>query len=60
MRAFVRALEQRGETYFPPFYIARDYLSLILSSYIETAVIYDEYGEVIADCGLRPARGDHP
>jgi hypothetical protein len=39
MRAFVRALEQRGETYFPPFYIARDYLSLILSSYIETAVI---------------------
>ncbi len=60
MRGFVGALEQRGETYFPAFYIDKSLLSLILSSDMETAVIYDEFGELLAECGLRPARGDHP
>ena len=50
LRQFVGALEQRGETYFPPFYIGKDSLALILGSETETAVVYDEYGDVFAEC----------
>jgi len=52
MRGFVGALEKRGETYEPQ-YIDSDLLDLILSTPMETAVVYDENGDVLAECGRR-------
>ena len=50
MRGFVGALDQRGET-FVPDYITEDDLEEILSTPMETAVIYDENGDILAECG---------
>lgn len=50
MRAFVGALGQRGWTYGAQF-IDQDDLDAILASPMETGVIYDEYGDVLAECG---------
>lgn len=60
MRRFVTALKQRGETYFPSFYVDKNHLALILSSEMETAVVYDEHGEVLATCGQHSPAGDRP
>jgi hypothetical protein len=50
MRSFVGALEQRGATYTAQ-YIGQDLLDYILSTPMETAVVYDEDGDVLAECG---------
>jgi len=50
MRSFVGALEKRGETYDAQF-ISQSELDAILASSMETAVIYDENGDVLAECG---------
>ncbi len=50
MRGFVGALENRGESYTAAF-ITQDELDAILASPMETGVIYDENGDVLADCG---------
>lgn len=53
MRSFVGALEQREETYSAT-YIDQGMLDWILESPMETAVFYDENGDVLAACGQRP------
>jgi hypothetical protein len=50
MRSFVGALEKRQETYDAQF-ISQSELEAILASPMETAVIYDENGDVLAGCG---------
>jgi hypothetical protein len=50
MRSFVGALEKRQETYDAQF-ISQSELEAILASPMETAVIYDENGDVLAECG---------
>jgi len=50
MRGFVGALEKRNETYTAEF-ITQAELDAILASPMETAVIYDENGDVLAYCG---------
>lgn len=50
MRGFVGALEKRDETYTAEF-ISQAELDAILASPMETGVIYDENGDVLADCG---------
>ncbi len=50
MRSFVGAIEKRGETYEAE-YITQSELDAILASPMETAVVYDENGDVLAECG---------
>ena len=50
MRAFYGALEQRNVIYTPEF-ISQAELDAILASPMETGVIYDENGDVLAECG---------
>lgn len=50
MRSFYDALEKRGETYEAEF-IDQFELEEIVNSPMETAVIYDENGEVLVECG---------
>lgn len=50
MRSFYQALVKRGETY-AAYYITQDELDAILASPMETGVIYDENGDVLAECG---------
>lgn len=50
MRSFDEALEKRGETY-AAYYISQTELNEILASPMETGVIYDENGDVLAECG---------
>ena len=50
MRSFFGALEQRGEIYEAQ-YIEQTLLDFIVSTPMETAVIYDENGDVLAECG---------
>ncbi len=50
MRAFVGALEKRDESY-AAVYISQEELEEILASPMETGVIYDENGDVLAECG---------
>lgn len=50
MRSFDQALVKRGETYVPQ-YITQGDLDAILATPMETGVIYDENGEVLAECG---------
>lgn len=54
MRGFVGVLEQRGLTYEAQ-YIEQSQLDSILSSPMETAAIYDEDRDVLAECGKRRA-----
>lgn len=51
MRSFAGALEKRGVIYQRQ-YISQERLDEILDSEMETAVILDEFGDVIAECGL--------
>ena len=51
MRSFVGALEKRDESYVPDEYITQEELDEILASPMETAVIYDENGDLLAECG---------
>ena len=57
MRAFVGALEKRDATYVPEEYLTQDELDDILDSPMETGVIYDENGDVLAECGQTGGRG---
>jgi len=50
MRSFFGALEQRGVIYEAQ-YIEQTLLDFIVSTPMETAVIYDENGDVLALCG---------
>lgn len=50
MRGFVGALEKQNETYTAVF-ISQAELDAILASPMETGVICDENGDVLADCG---------
>jgi len=50
MRAFVGAMKKRGESYTAE-YISQEELEEILAAPMETGVIYDENGEVLAECG---------
>ena len=50
MRSFVDALEKQQETYDAQF-ISQSELEAILDSPMETALIYDENGDVLAECG---------
>jgi hypothetical protein len=50
MRGFIGALDKRNETY-EPGYITQEEFDLILSTPMETGVIYDQYGDVLAECG---------
>ena len=51
MRSFVGALEKHDATYVPEDYLTQDELDEILNSPMETGVIYDENGDVLAECG---------
>lgn len=50
MRSFFGALDKRGETYEAE-YIDQGELEDIVASPMETAVIYDENGDVLVECG---------
>ena len=52
MRSFIGALDNRDASYVPDKYITQDELALILATPMETGVIYDENGDVLAECGL--------
>jgi len=52
MRSFIGALDKRDESYVPDEYITQEELALILTTPMETGVIYDENGFVLAECGL--------
>ena len=51
MRSFIGALDQRDATYVPKDYLTQDELDEILATPMETGVIYDENGDVLAECG---------
>ncbi len=55
MRGFVGALVRRDETYTAEF-ISQAELDAILASPMETGVIYDENGDVLAECGRASTR----
>lgn len=50
MRGFVGALDKRNRTYSAQW-IEQTLLDEILSTPMETAVVYDENGDVLAECG---------
>jgi hypothetical protein len=56
LRAFVGALEQQGVTYEAQ-YIDSDALEAILEAPREVAVVYDEFGDVLASCQRQPGVG---
>lgn len=56
MRAFVGALTAQGGTYTAQF-LDQATIDAIVASSWERGVIYDENGDVLADCGRRSGRG---
>jgi len=50
LRAFVGALADRGVTYAPQ-YLDEGAFAAIIASGSERGVVYDEFGEVLAECG---------
>jgi len=52
LRAFMRALQAQGGDYLPQ-YLDSDTFESILASDMERGIVYDESGEVLAECGGR-------